>query len=359
MTWLMRPRRYPHGARLALTIALVTGLGMADLACRQGAGPEPTPEQLKQLSAGISAMPPEVTAVVRIDVPAVVRSGLARRLTAAWLGQSPRWQRALAGVSERCGPDAGWLGELVVGVGLRQDNGIYPTVIAAQSGLAREAFVSCAEAVSGTKANSMALGPEAVLRLGTSTSPIFMVEAASPTRGTQWIIANQDQLLLGALGAARGGASVLSNTTLAPLVVTAGQGNLPVWAAGLVPGKVAERVAALTKGRVAAGPSAMVLRLGLRDGVSLYVAANVASMADSNELKILVNSELGLLAMAAQAYRLGPYVSSVSAEAIGSTLVLRAAYSAQEIEQLLAAIDNPWPNQQDAPPAQGLPTGTP
>ena len=147
------------------------------------------------------------------------------------------------------------------------------------------------------------------------------------------------------------------NSRLAPQLVVAGQGNAPLWAVGLVPPGFAESLRVRSQDRLANGPSALILRVGVRGGLRLTMIAQMASAADANSLKLLINDEVGALSMAAQAWRLGRLVAAIEVEAVGTTVVANGTYSEREIEQLLAAIDNSWPNQQDAPPTPGLPPG--
>jgi hypothetical protein len=88
----------------------------------------------------------------------------------------------------------------------------------------------------------------------------------------------------------------------------------------------------------------------------------MASAADAKTLESFAKSQLGLLAMGAQQWNLGPVVDKVAIAADGDVVRFKAALSMSDVNLLISVLDGGVVTAQDSPPSapsQGSAAGSP
>lgn len=147
------------------------------------------------------------------------------------------------------------------------------------------------------------------------------------------------------------GPKLATDGALKPLLARADQAA-PIWAAGR-PGPVGEGLIRVTQGRMKKGPQALFVSVDPTTGLRVEIGVELATEDDAKVLEELAKIQLPTLAMAAQAFSLGPLVAKVTAAREGATVKLRLSLGMEEVNQLLVAIDRTARDPQDsAPPSQ-------
>jgi hypothetical protein len=124
----------------------------------------------------------------------------------------------------------------------------------------------------------------------------------------------------------------------------------PLWAAGRVDDRVRAGLVKVTGGQLKAGPSAMVVAADLGEGAKISVGAVMASEADAKTLESFAKTQLGLMAMAAQAKSLGKIVDKIAISVDGAVVRFKADLPMADVNQLISALDGSGPAAQDSPP---------
>ncbi len=106
----------------------------------------------------------------------------------------------------------------------------------------------------------------------------------------------------------------------------------------------------LTDGQVKAGPVAMIVSANPRDGLALDVGAVMASEQDAKTLESFAKTQLGLMAMAAQAKSLGKVVDKVTISTDKQVVRFKAALSVDDVNLIISALDGGGITAQDSPP---------
>ena len=132
----------------------------------------------------------------------------------------------------------------------------------------------------------------------------------------------------------------------------------PIWAAGRVDERVRQGLTRVTSGQVATGPTAIVLSADPTSGAKLEVGLVMANAADAKTLESFANTQKSLLGYAAQAKHLGPLVDKIAIAADKELVRFRIALAADDVNQLISALDDKGPAEQDSPPPNSPGSGS-
>lgn len=223
-----------------------------------------------------------------------------------------------------------------------------PTLVVATGKLAESDLSTCLRAMIGKGDGDVTAEPA-------DKATIYAVGDA----GKKWFYAfgNADTVvsssakpyLLEALGS---GKKAPDEPSLQKWIAMADQ-NAPIWWAGKVNDRISQGLIRQSAGKVAHGPVGMVGSLDPTDGAKLDVKLGMANDADAKQLESFAKTSLTQLAMGAQIYKLGGVVNKVEVTSEGSTVSIRVALTAEEVNQILSALDVGGGGVQDAPPSQG------
>lgn len=308
--------------------------------------------------AGLAAVPASAEVVISADVQRVAGSPLVQRAVDQLLLRDPelasRWQQ----LRDRCKLDVGHVHDVVLAIGPNRpapaapgagpQPGTGPVLMVATGQLSETQLASCVRAMVGQGGGTLSARP-----VGQRT----LYEAKDGNRTMYFAFSRADTVVLGtsdafvteAIGA---GKKALDNPDLARWIGMADR-KAPLWAAGRVDPRVRAGLVRVTSGKLSSGPEAMILSLDPTSGATLEVGAVMASPDDAKTLETFAKSQIGLLAMAAQARSLGPIVDKIQVSADGALVRFHAALSIDDVNRLLSALDGGGGTAQDSPPATG------
>ena len=129
--------------------------------------------------------------------------------------------------------------------------------------------------------------------------------------------------------------------------------NAPIWWAGKVDDRISLGLVHQSKGKLAHGPVGMAGSLDPTSGAKLDVKIAMTTADEAKHLESFAKDTLAQLSMAAQLYNLGGAVNKAELSVDGAVLRLRIALTAEEVNQILSALDVGGGAAQDAPPSQG------
>jgi hypothetical protein len=181
-----------------------------------------------------------------------------------------------------------------------------------------------------------------------------LYEAADGKRTMYFAFGRPDTVVLGsnekyveeALGT---GKKVHDDPALSGWVGRANQ-KAPVWAAGRVDERVKAGLVRVTNGQLKDGPQAMLLSVDPTNGAKIEISAIMASADDAKTLESFAKTQLGLMAMAAQAKSLGRVVDKVQISTENDTVRFRADLGMDEVNLLISVLDGGAPGEQVSPP---------
>lgn len=357
MRVLSRP--FPFAATVAarslLLLALVVGGG--GLLCTTGckgrkAAPAAIPVE------GLAAIPATADAVVGVDIARVAQAPLVSRGAALLLASDAALSARWAQLKNACQLDLSAFRSLLLAVG----NAPPPTsknaasapmvraVLVVASGPVTEANVSsCVRQMVGAGGGSLT---------GRTAQGRTIYQVKDGARAVWFGFGTANTIVLGsneafveqALGA---GPKIESNPEFAArrAVLSAGQTELPpLWAIGNVAPQVGGGLVRATGGKITAGPKAFVLSADLANGLAFALRVFLASDADAKELKSFIDSQLGVLALAAQWRNLGPVLTKMKTAQDASQVAITAGWTTDDLNQLLSAIDTSGLKKETAPP---------
>ena len=329
------------GARLAARAACIVLVCAAACHKKSTASPD---------VAGLAAVPSSAEVVIAADVPRVASSPLVQRAVDQLLLRdadlASRWQQ----LRERCKLDVAHVHDIVLAIGPNggPHPGTGPVLMVATGQLSETALAGCVRAMVGQGGGTLSAKPA-----GQRT----LYEAKDGNRTMYFAFSRADTVVLGtseafvreAIGT---GKKALDNPDLARWIGMANH-KAPLWAAGRVDPRVREGLVRVTSGKLSSGPQAMVLSLDPTSGASLEVGAVMASADDAKTLETFGKSQLGLLAMAAQAKSLGPIVDKVQISSDGALVRFHVELTTEDVNHVLSALDAGGASEQDSPPAAG------
>lgn len=303
--------------------------------------------------AGLAAVPASATAVVVADVVRVIDSPLVGRAVDQLLLRDPvlneRWQH----LYNSCNLDARKLKHVVLAIGPHEGKGpgTGPVLMVVTGQLVETELAACVRTMVGQGGGTLTARD-----LGGRT----LYQAKERSRTMYFAFGKPDTVVMGsnegfvteALGTGR---KVADNAELAGWMKLVDQ-KAPVWAVGKVDERVRGGLVKLTGGKVQQGPVAIVMSANPSDGIVLEVAAVMASESDAKTLESFAKTQMGLMAMAAQAKSLGTVVDKITISADKQVVRFKSALTASDVNLLISALDGGGITAQDSPPA--TPTGS-
>jgi len=302
---------------------------------------KPTPDV-----SGLGAVPASATAVVVADVARVADSPLVQRAVDQLLMRDPLLSERWDQLAQSCKLDAHKLDHVVLAIGPAANPGTGPVLMVVTGKLVETELAACVRSMVGKGGGSLTAKPLAGRTL---------YQAKDGNRTMYFAFGKPDTVVLGsneayvteALGT---GKKAMDNPDLAGWMKLADQ-KAPLWAAGKVDERVRGGLVKLTDGQIAQGPAAMVMSANPSDGLTLEVGAVMTSEQDAKTLESFAKSQLGLMAMAAQAKSLGKIVDKIAISADKQVVRFKAALGPDEVNLLISALDGGGSAAQDSPPA--------
>jgi hypothetical protein len=300
--------------------------------------------------SGLAAVPASAQAVVVADVARVADSPLVGRAVDQLLLRDPdlsqRWQK----LTETCKLDAAKLKNIVLAIGPHegQGPGTGPVLMVVTGQLVESELASCVRSMVGQGGGTLTAKDLAGRTL---------YQAKDGNRTMYFAFGKPDTVVLGsneayvteALGTGKKASENPELTGWMKLV----DAKDPLWAVGRVDERVRSGLVKLTSGQLSAGPVAMVVSANPTTGLSLEVGAVMANDKDAKTLESFAKTQLGLMAMAAQAKSLGRVVDKITISADKSVVHFKAALGPDEVNLLISALDGGGVTAQDSPPATG------
>lgn len=333
-------------ARLVLGAALA----LAVTACGKDGDQAPAlPEEVARVD-GLRAMPAEVSAVIGVDVGALVDSKLVRRAAEQLFLRDAGLAERARGLVDACKLDLEKdVEEIVIGLLPPEGEAGSESVLIATGRFSESELTACLGRHLGARGGELH-------SKGAAGRTIY--EAAEAGGDGVWlgfgsaetaVVASSEEALVSALGK---GPKLAGQADMVALIARAGT-DAALWAAGRVDPQVGEGLVAGTGGQVAA-PKALFGHVGLDGGLELFLAAEMASGEDAKKLISVAKAQLEAGALVAQRHGLGPLVQRIEARADERTAALSLTLSEAELAKLLAAIDKDTRSNENPGPESGL-----
>jgi hypothetical protein len=324
-------------------------LAVAGTACKKRSG-APSPAV-----AGLAAVPATAEVVIVADVSRVASSPLVTRAADQLLLRDPglaaRWQQ----LHDHCKLDLAHIRHVVLAIGPHAGPhpGTGPVLMVATGSLVETQLAACVRAMVGQGGGALTAKP-----IGGRT----LYQAKDGNRTMFFAFSRPDTVVLGTdeafvTEAVGTGKKALDNPELAHWIRLADL-KAPLWAAGRVDPRVRQGLIRVTEGKLSAGPEAIVLAIDPTGGAKIEVGAIMASAADAKTLESFGKTQLGLLAMAAQARSLGTIVDKIHISADHEVVRFAAALSIDDVNRILSALDGGGATEQDSTPAPGSGSST-
>jgi hypothetical protein len=310
--------------------------------------------------AGLAAVPDTAQVVIAADVARVSSSPLVVRAVETLLLKdadlASRWQR----LHDSCKLDINQLKSVVLAIGPHAADaqvGTGPVLMIATGKLVETDLAECVRGIVGQGGGSLT---------AKTVDGRTLYQAKDGKRTMFFAFGRPDTVVLGAneayvKEALGNGKKLADNLELTSWIRRADQ-TAPIWAAGRVDERVRSGLVKVTNNQLTQGPAALILAIDPTDGAALDVGAVMASAADAKTLESFAKSQLGLLAMGAQQWNLGPVVDKVAIAADGDVVRFKAALSMSDVNLLISVLDGGVVTAQDSPPSapsQGSAAGSP
>ena len=322
-------------ATLVACAALVAGCGSK----KSKASPE---------VAGLGAVPASATAVVVAEVARVIDSPLVQRAVDQLLLRDPHLAERWEQLATSCKLDARALKHVVLAIGPSegQGPGTGPVLMVVTGKLVETELAACVRGIVGKGGGTLTakdIGGRTLYQAKDGNRTMYFAFGKADTV----VLGSNEAYVTEALGT---GKKASDNAELAGWMKLADH-KAPLWAAGKVDERVRGGLVKLTDGQVKQGPVAMVMSADPSDGLKLEVGAVMASDADAKTLESFAKTQLGVMAMAAQAKSLGKVVDKVTISAEKQVVRFKAALGPEEVNLLISALDGGGASAQDSPPA--------
>jgi hypothetical protein len=297
--------------------------------------------------SGLAAVPASATAVVVADVVPIIDSPLVQRAVDQLLLRDPVLADRWAGLYNTCKLDARKLKHVVLAIGPReQGGGTGPVLMVVTGQIGETELASCVRTIVGQGGGTLTAKD-----LGGRT----LYQAKDGNRTMFFAFGRPDTVVLGSneafvTDALAPGKKLADNAELVTFMARADR-NAPVWAAGKVDERVRGGLVKLTSGQVKEGPVAMVVSANPTDGVAVEAGAVMASEQDAKTLESFAKTQMGLIAMAAQAKSLGTIVEKVAISVDKQVVRFKVALTVADVNLIISALDGGGITAQDSPPA--------
>ncbi|CAN5463523.1 hypothetical protein BH11MYX1_BH11MYX1_35630 [soil metagenome] len=325
-------------------VVLATALSVAGCG-KKSSSSGPAPDV-----TGLSAIPASAVAVIAIDVPRVLGAPLVGHAIDVLLQRDPvlaeRWNQ----LHDSCKLDPKQFRHIAIAMGPHTgpQPGTGPVLVVATGTLVETELAACIRTMVGNGSGSLTaspLGNRTLYQAKDGTHTMFFAFGRPDTV----VMSANEAFVTEALGA---GKKLPDNPEMAKWIAMADQ-KAPIWAAGRVDERVGQGLVNATGGQLSAGPTAMIVAVDLTKGAKLELGGVMVSPADAKALESFAKTQLGGLAMAAQAVSLGALVAKVQITADASVVRLSAALDSDEVNQLVSVLDGGKGSAQSAPPPDG------
>ena len=299
--------------------------------------------------AGLAAVPDTAQVVVAADVARVASSPLVVRAVETLLLKdaelASRWQR----LHDTCKLDIKHLKSVVLAIGPHGEGaqvGTGPVLMIVTGQLVETDLAECVRGIVGQGGGSLT---------AKTVDGRTLYQAKDGKRTMFFAFGRPDTVVLGAneayvKEALGNGKKLADNAELTSWIRRADQ-KAPIWAAGRVDERVRTGLVKVTSNQLTQGPAAIILAVDPTDGAKLDVGAVMASAADAKTLESFAKTQLGLMAMGAQQWNLGPIVDKVAISADGDVVRFKAALSMSDVNLLISVLDGGVATAQDSPPS--------
>jgi hypothetical protein len=298
--------------------------------------------------SGLAAVPASATAVVVADVASVIDSPLVQRAVDQLLMRDPQLSERWQHLSTSCKLDARKLKHVVLAIGPseRAGAGTGPVLMVVTGQLVETELAACVRSMVGQGGGTLTakdLGGRTLYQAKDANRTMFFAFGKADTV----VLGSNEAYVTEALGT---GKKARDNAELAGWFTLVDQ-KAPLWAAGKVDERVSGGLVKLTEGKVAKGPAAIVMSANPSNGLTMEVGAVMTSDQDAKTLESFAKTQLGLMAMAAQAQSLGKVVNKITISAEKQVVRFKAALGVEEVNLLISALDGGGVTAQDSPPA--------
>ncbi len=334
---------------VACSLALVVSIGA--LGCgKKSARPAPD-------VAGLSAVPASAQIVLAATVGRVAGSPLVKRAVETLLLKdadlAARWQR----LHDTCKLDVTQLQTVILAIGPQAQGaqvGTGPVLMIVTGKLVETELAECVRGMVGQGGGSLT---------AKTVNGRTLYQAKDGKRTMYFAFSRPDTVVLGAneayVGEALGtGKKLADNAELTSWIRRADQ-SAPIWAAGRVDERVRVGLLKVTNNQLKAGLVAIILAADPSDGLKLDVGALMATAEDAKTLESFAKTQLGLLAMAAQAKNLGTMVDKVAVSVETDIVRFKASLSMSDVNLLISVLDGGGDAAQDSPPSSPNPDAGP
>jgi hypothetical protein len=335
---------------LHLILAALVALGAAGPGCgKKQASSGPAPEL-----TGLAVIPSSVEVVVGADIAKLTDSPVIDRAIEQVLMRdavlSERWQR----LKDECKIDLGkQIKRVMLALGPSPPGpapGTGPVLMVAVGSLPETELQQCVTKLVGAGGGSLTGKPVAGRTLYLAKDGNRAMYFAY-TRPDTVVLSADEAYLTEALGAGKKAPDNPDLTAWRKLV----NQSAPLWAVGRTDPRVRDGLVKVSGGQISAGPVAFALSADLADGAKLQLSAVMNQPDQAKALESYVKSELALLTAAAQLKSLGSVVGKVVVTADANIVQFRAALTVDDLNHVLAALDDSSTSPQNRAPPQPSP----
>lgn len=325
-------------------------LGAAGPGCGKKEAPSgPAPEL-----TGLAVIPASVEVVVGADIAKLTDSPVIDRAIEQVLMRdavlSERWQR----LKDECKIDLGkQIKRVMVALGPSRPGpapGTGPVLMVAVGSLPETELQQCVTKLVGAGGGSLTGKPVAGRTLYLARDGNHAMYFAY-TRPDTVVFSADEAYLTEALGAGKKAPDNPDLTAWRKLV----NQSAPLWAVGRTDPRIRDGLVKVSSGQISAGPVAFALNADLADGAKLQLSAVMNQPDQAKALESYVKRELALLTAAAQLKSLGSVVGKVAVTADANIVQFRAALTVDDLNHVLAALDDSNTSPQDRAPPQPSP----
>ncbi len=300
-------------------------------------------------------MPASATAVVVADVAGVIDSPLIGRAVDQLLLRDPALDERWKQLYNTCKLDARKVKQVVLAIGPHDAKGpgTGPVLMVVNGQLVETELAGCVRTMVGQGGGTLTakdLGGRTLYQVKDGNRTMFFAFGKADTV----VMGSNEAYVTEALGT---GKKITDNADLISWMKLIDE-KAPLWAVGKVDDRVRSGLVKLTSGQIKEGPQAMIVSANPSDGIALEVSAVMASDDDAKTLESFAKTQMGLMAMAAQAKNLGTVVDKVTISTEKSVVRFKAALTAKDVNLLISALDGGGITAQDSPPATPTAAGS-
>lgn len=334
--------------------ALIIGAacGLASVACSN----ESSKTRVAPEVSGLAAVPASAEVVIVADLRRIMNAPLVTRAFEQLLARDPALAARWAELRDRCKLDAKQLSHVSLAIGphAQPQPGTGPVLIVASGRLVEAEFAACVRAMVGKGGGSLTakpIAPNNTLYVAKQGNHVMYFAFG---RADTVILGATESFVVEAVGA---GKKILDHRDMAQWIGLADQ-RAPMWAVGKVDVRVRDGLIKVMAGSLSSGPRAFFASFDpTGGGAAAELGAVMASGADAKALESFAKIQLSALGMAAQAKSLGSIVSKVQISATCpagpsecATVRFAAKLGAEEVNQLISALDGGGGSAQISPP---------